>query len=57
MIMFWRIVLGVTKVSVNLSRSATALGAAIVITVGVYDYLRARRRTDYDDQLLRRRLP
>lgn len=44
--MFWKVLFGITKVSINLSRSATALGAAVVITVGVYDYLKSRNNTE-----------
>jgi len=41
--MFWRFLTGLSKATFHLSRSATALGAAVVITIGVYDFLRARR--------------
>lgn len=53
--MFWKILSGVLRTSVTLSRTATALGAAIVITVGVYDFMRARKRQErnYENQLRR----
>jgi len=41
--MFWKFLAGLAKGSFYISRSATAIGAAVVITVGVYDFLKARR--------------
>ncbi len=51
--MFWKFLAGMTKATFHLSRSATALGAAIVITVSVYDFLKSRRPRD---EVPRRRL-
>lgn len=50
--MFWKVLAGMAKGSFYLSRTATALGAAVVITVGVYDFLKARKR--HDEQPVRR---
>ena len=44
--MFWNFLSGLAKGSFYLSRTATALGAAVVITVGVYDLLKERKRRD-----------
>lgn len=44
--MFWKFLAGLAKGSFYISRSATALGAAVVITVGVYDFLKARQTRD-----------
>ena len=44
--MFWRFLAGLSKATFHLSRSATALGAAVVISVGVYDFLKARSQRD-----------
>jgi len=44
--MFWKVLAGMAKGSFYLSRTATALGAAVVISVGVYDMLKARQRRE-----------
>lgn len=44
--MFWKFIAGLSKATFHLSRSATAIGAAVVISVGVYDFLKARRGRD-----------
>ena len=41
--MFWKFLAGLAKGSFYLSRTATALGAAVVISVGVYDFLKSRQ--------------
>lgn len=51
--MFWKFLSGMSKASFHLGRSATALGAAIIISVGVYDFLKARRERE-ERQLPRR---
>jgi len=52
--MFWKFLAGMAKGSFYISRSATALGAAVIITVGVYDFLKARRQRE--EELPRRRM-
>ena len=42
--MFWNVLSGVVRTSIAINRSLTAVGAAVIITVGVYDYLKARQR-------------
>lgn len=42
--MFWRIIGSVVRTAVAVNKTVTALGAATVIMVGVYDYMRNRRR-------------
>lgn len=44
--MFWKLLTGLSRATFHLSRSATALGAAIVISVGVYDFLKTRRERE-----------
>lgn len=44
--MFWKFLAGLSKATFHISRSATALGAAVVISVGVYDFLKARKKRD-----------
>ena len=51
--MFWKFLAGLAKGSFYLSRTATALGAAVIISVGVYDFLKSRR-TDEAPQRRRR---
>ena len=43
--MFWNVLSGILRGSVMISRSATAIGASIVITVAVYDYVKRRNRS------------
>lgn len=40
--MFWKILTGAAKAAFHLNRTVTGVGAAIVITVGVYDFLKHR---------------
>lgn len=42
--MFWKILTGAAKAAFHLNRTATALGAAIIITVSVHDFLKKRRQ-------------
>jgi len=44
--MFWKFLAGLSKATFHISRSATAIGAAVVISVGVYDFLKARKKRD-----------
>lgn len=44
--MIWKFLAGLAKGSFYLSRTATALGAAVVISVGVYDFLKSRQTED-----------
>jgi len=44
--MFWKFLAGLSKATFHISRSATAIGAAVVITVSVYDLLKARNKRD-----------
>ena len=41
--MFCKILAGVLKTSVTIHRTVTALGAAIIITIGVHDYIKNRK--------------
>ena len=40
--------------SIMINRTFTALGAATIITIGVYDYIQARKRRGNHEQNLRR---
>jgi hypothetical protein len=42
--MFWKVLGGVMRGSIMINRTFTALGAATIITIGVYDYIQARKR-------------
>lgn len=42
--MFWKIIGSVVRVSVAVNRTVTALGAATIIILGVYDYTKRRKR-------------
>jgi hypothetical protein len=42
--MFWKAVDSVVRASVAVHRAAAAIGAAMVITVAVYDYVKSRKR-------------
>jgi len=42
--MFWQILRGMVRTTVSINRSFTALGATILVTVAVYDMLKARAR-------------
>jgi len=44
--MFWRIVAGITRTAISINRTVTALGIATIIGVGVYDFLKTRRRPE-----------
>lgn len=44
--MFWKVLSGLARGSFLLQRSVTALGVATIITIGVYDFLKARKRHD-----------
>lgn len=44
LIMFWKILIGAGKAAFHLNRTVTALGAAIIITVSVHDFLKKRKR-------------
>lgn len=41
--MFWKILSGIVRTSAALSKTATGLGTAIVITVSVVQFMRKRR--------------
>jgi hypothetical protein len=43
--MFWKILSGTMRGSIMVSRTFTALGAATIITVAVYDYVKRRNRS------------
>lgn len=51
--MFWNVLSGIVRTTVAINRSLTAVGAAVIITVGVYDFLkhRQRRRDDFPPRL------
>jgi hypothetical protein len=42
--MFWKILIGTANAAFHINRMTTAIGAAIIITVGVHDYLKARKK-------------
>jgi hypothetical protein len=42
--MFWKAVTGVLRTSIAFQRSASAIGAAIVVSLAVYDLIKARRK-------------
>ena len=42
--MFWKILGAVLRTSVTLHKSVTAIGAATIIIVGVYDHLKKRNQ-------------
>ena len=41
--MFWRILGGVVRTSIAINKSVTAIGAAAIIMLGVYDYMKNRK--------------
>lgn len=42
--MFFKFLGGLVRTSVALQRSVTALGAAMVIAIGIHDYMKGRKR-------------
>jgi hypothetical protein len=42
--MFWKILSTAARAAITINRTVTALGAATVIGVGVYDFIRSRRK-------------
>jgi len=44
--MFWKILGGITRTTIAINKSVTALGLAVVIGVGVYDFMKARSKRD-----------
>lgn len=50
--MFWKILHGCTRTALAINKSVTAVGFAIIVGVGVYDFLKARReRAQHHDRL------
>lgn len=41
--MFWSFLGGLVRTSVAINRSVTAIGAAAIIMIGVYDYMKNRK--------------
>ena len=44
--MFWKILSGVARASIAINKSVTALGLALVIGVGVYDFMKKRKHDE-----------
>lgn len=42
--MFWNVLSGIVRTSIAINKTVTAIGAAAVIMIGVYDYVQRRRR-------------
>jgi len=42
--MFWKILSAVVRTSTALHKTVTGLGAATIITIGVYEFLKNRRK-------------
>lgn len=42
--MFWKILSAVVRTSTAINRTVTALGAATIITLGVYEFVKNRRK-------------
>ena len=42
--MFWKILAGVLKTSVTIHRTVTVFGVAIIIIIGVHDYIKNRKQ-------------
>jgi hypothetical protein len=47
--MFWKAVSALVRTSTALSRTASALGIATMITLSVWDYTRARKKQQKED--------
>jgi hypothetical protein len=43
--MFWTALGNVLRVSITMQRTFTAIGAATIIAVGVYDFVKHRNKT------------
>ena len=41
--MFWNFLGGLVRTSIAINRSVTAIGAAAIIMMGVYDYMKNRK--------------
>lgn len=41
--MFWKILTGTARAAFHINRTVTALGAAVVILMGVHDFMKQRR--------------
>lgn len=48
--MFLKFLAGLSMATFHISRSMTAVGAAVVITFGVYDFLKARKKRNHYDR-------
>jgi uncharacterized protein HemX len=44
--MFWKILSGLTRTTIAINKSVTALGLALVIGVGVYDFMKKRKQDE-----------
>lgn len=42
--MFWKLLIGAARAATHINRTVTAVAAATVITVGVIDFLKNRRK-------------
>ena len=51
--MFWKILTGFARAAITINKSVTAIGAAVVITVGVYDYLKHRKERENHNRRIR----
>jgi hypothetical protein len=45
---FWKILTGLTRTTIAINKSVTAVGFAIVVGVGVYDFMKARKERQHD---------
>jgi uncharacterized membrane protein YadS len=43
---FWKLVSGITRTSLAINKTVSALGLAIVIGVAVHDFLKQRKKED-----------
>jgi len=42
--MFWKTLSSITRFSIAAQRTTTALGAALLIGIGIYDFLKERKK-------------